>query len=166
MRKLITIAIAVLAIIPTLALAGDSAGPSGRAFCGLWLPDVCTIDCVALEICCGECCEAGGSKDPITVEFLSADTTVLGTATIAGPWCDPCNYCANFTAPLDKSVNPCDVRYVRISKAGDDDLCMDCVKLNVGFAVGCKTKFKTAFDGCIGVTLGSGKGADSAVILH
>lgn len=166
MRKLIALTIAALALIPALAFADEAKQPSGAAFCGLRLPDVCSIDCVSLEVCCDYCCEAGGSKDPVTVEFLSADTTVLGTATIAGPWCDPCNYCANFTAPLDQCVNPCDVRYVRITKAGDDDLCLSCFKLFVGFSCGCKTKFKCAFDCCTHVVLGSGKGADAAVILH
>jgi len=166
MRGLLTLAL-VLALSMLATAADAPADASAKLLCGLRLPCVCELSCVSLEIGCGNCCcMAGGSTDAIVVDFLGPDATVLGTATIAGPWCDPCARCGEYSAPLDKPVNPAAVKYVRVTKPGDDDLCLARFKLRAGYDKGCgKFKWHTLYDCCLHMVLGSGEGADRAIVL-
>jgi hypothetical protein len=154
---------ALLLTLPLLMAADGGKSIPGRTLCGLCLPCTCELDCVSLDIDCG-CCP-GGSKDPIVVDFLYADSTVLGTATIPGPWCMPCG-CGSYEAMLDKPVDPAAVKYVRITKPGDDDLYLDWFKLSASYPKNCcKTKWATLFKCCVPVKLGQGEGADQAIVL-
>ncbi|MEZ5338153.1 MAG: hypothetical protein R3F46_07775 [bacterium] len=115
-------------------MAADMEQGRTLELCGLNVPcDCCEVTCVSIDIDCYCVCEAnGGSSDPLWVHFMDCDGNVLGSAEIAGPFCDPCYSCGSLTGQLDKPVNPMDIARVRIEKPGDDDLYISWMRLSVG----------------------------------
>jgi hypothetical protein len=163
MRGLLVLILALL--LPLMAWAADDE-QTGVTLCGLCIPCTCELNCVSLELSCCFCDSDAGSVDPIIVEFLGPDASVLGTATLAGPWCGPCCNTGYAVAELDQAVPPMAVEYVKITKPGDDDLCLDWFKLCAADADPCyKTKWYKLFDCCIRVELGNGEEMNDAIVL-
>ena len=130
MRK--ALIILVIAALPFLMAADMDMGRT-LELCGLDIPCACELTCVSIDIDCYCVCESGGgSHDPLMISFIGHDGNVLGTAEIAGPWCDPCGGCNQFTGQLDNPVMPCDIARVRITKPGDDDLYISWMRLSAG----------------------------------
>ncbi|MBN2081697.1 hypothetical protein JW859_05745 [bacterium] len=163
MRKLLLGCL--LCLLPLYAWAADDE-PTAATLCGLCMPACCQLTCVSLELNCCWCTPDAGTIDPIAVEFLAADATVLGTAVLDGPWCDPCCNSGYAVAELDQPVPALAVKYVKISKPGDDDLCLDWFRLcATGDDPCCCPKWYKLFDCCIRIDLGDAEEANDAIIL-
>jgi hypothetical protein len=181
MKKLIFVM--ALLLVPCFALADvtvmpeeGTADPQAAAaapanlveICDLHVPNICEIDCVELTIRCGDCCcEGGPSCDNIMVELLDCDSKVLGTAMVPGPWCECGSKTTNWGS-LDNPVDPCMVGSIRITKPGDDGLCVRTMKLELGNwdDCKCKGKFKKAADFCYETVLGNGAGETGGFLLY
>ena len=165
MHKLFVFAAALLVLTATVAVAAGQ-GMNGLTLCGLQLPCTSELSCVGLDLSCGPCPDAGRSMDQVAVEFLAADGSLLGLAALDGPWCDPCTDCGIIHAPINPPVNPADVKYVRITKPGEDDLDINWFKLTAGYeGQCCKSKWFTLFECCAPVVLGNDVDEYQAIVL-
>ena len=159
------LAIILVLALPLMAWAADGE-QTGVTLCGLSIPCTCELNCVSLELNCCWCDSEAGSADSIIIEFLGPDASVLGTATLEGPWCGPCSNSGYAVAQLDQPVPPMAVEYVKITKPGEDDLCLDWFKLCAASSGPCcKMKWYELFNCCIRIELGSGEEANDAIVL-